>query len=225
MNKKTDELLQNLKDLLLTMGGIVEMSILHAVEGLIEGDLNKIKKVDELEQKINSIHIEIDDICVNLLALYQPMASDLRLIISVVKINCDLERIGDQSVNIARNAEYSIDRQTHKLKSFVDFKSMVSDVISMVKQSLDAFVSMNLSQAESVLLKDDAVDKQKDVIFHSLINLMKENPQLINQCLSNILIARNLERIADHATNIAEDVIFLISGKDVRHHSKPLKKQ
>jgi phosphate transport system protein len=207
--------LRELKEQLLAMAGNVERAIELATEALLEWNPSKIQPVLEVEKKINQAHLEIDDGCVKLLALHQPMAADLRLIVATLKINTDLERMGDQSVNIARNAERYL--KEAPLKPLVDLPKMSHEVRAMVRGALDAFVTRSEEASRKVLSSDDAVDAYKNKIFRDVLDHLKQNPGDIEQGLNLILIARNLERIGDHATNIAEDVIFAISGEDIRH--------
>ena len=167
--------------------------------------------------EVNALQIEIDDRCLKLLALQQPMASDLRLITSAMKINADLERIGDQAVNIAvrvreMGAFANIDLP-------VDIPKLASLASAMVRKALQAFIEADAELADSVLLLDDQVDEMNDAAFYALSTLIKEKPELTPQSLNALIIARNLERVGDHATNIAEDVIFMVSARDVRHHA------
>jgi phosphate transport system protein len=210
-----DNGLGELRELLLGMAGNVERAIELATEALLEWNPAKISPVHEYEKKINKAHLEVDDGCVKLLALHQPMAADLRLIVASLKINTDLERMGDQAVNIARNAERYL--KSAPLKPLVDLPKMSQSVRMMVRGSLDAFVNRSEPAAREILLRDDEVDAFKNKIFRDVLEHVKKSPADIEQGLNLILIARNLERIGDHATNIAEDVIFAITGEDIRH--------
>lgn len=210
-----DSELRGLKEQLLAMGGLVERSVEHAVEGLQRADRNQFVKLHEIEKEVNIAHKRVDEACVRLLALQQPMASDLRTVVAVIKINTDLERMGDQAVNIAKNAEYYL--QGDPIKPLVDLPKMFTETRWMVKQALNSFVQADVALAEEVLRRDDVVDALKHKIMHDVLAEMKTRPEVSEQGVSLILIGRNLERIADHATNIAEDVIYAISGEDVRH--------
>jgi phosphate transport system protein len=207
--------LRELKELLLGMAGNVERAIELATEALLEWNPAKIPLVFEVEKKINRAHVEVDDGCVKLLALHQPMAKDLRLIVASLKINTDLERMGDQAVNISHNAERYL--KMAPLKPLIDLPKMSHEVRGMVRDSIDAFVNRSESAAREILVRDDKIDAFKNKIFRDVLDHLKQSPGDIEQGLSLILIARNLERIGDHATNIAEDVIFAISGEDIRH--------
>lgn len=207
--------LRELKSQLLGMAGNVERAIELATEALLEWDPAKIAPVFEFEKRINQSHLSVDDGCIKLLALHQPLAADLRLIIATLKISTDLERMGDQAVNIAHNAERYL--KAPPLKPLVDIPKMSHETRLMVRDSLDSFVTRSETKAREVLIRDDQVDAMKNKIFRDVVEHLKSSPNDIEQGLNLILIARNLERIGDHATNIAEDVIFAITGEDIRH--------
>ncbi len=215
MDRSIDAGLGKLKDKLLVMGGFVEKAIEEATIGLVESKPERFKKVHEYETTVNQLHKEVDEDCLNLLATQSPLAKDLRTILAVIKINTDLERMGDQAVNIAYNAEEYLSAPA--IKPLVDIPRMADDARFMVRSALDSFVRSDLKLAEVVLAKDDEVDHLKDQIFRELLTYMISEPKRIEQALNLILIARNLERVGDHATNIAEDVIFIATGKDIRH--------
>ena len=208
--------LQTLKNRLLTMGALVEDRVHQAVTALVERRLEVCDTVIGGDREVNDLQIELDDRCLKLLALQQPMASDLRLITAAMKINADLERIGDQAVNIAQNA-LRILRQP-PLRPLLDIPRMADLAEAMTRDSLDAFVRKDPLLARAVLARDDEVDGLKDQVFRVLLTHMMADPGTIERALSLILVSRNLERIADHATNIAEDVIFLVEAREVRHH-------
>ena len=169
------------------------------------------------DEPLNNLHIEIDNRCFTLLALYQPMAADLRTIVAAVKINTDLERVGDLAVNIAEAARRYT---THPpVKKLIDIPRMASIAQSMLRDALDAFVRRDLAMAQAVLNEDDRLDSLKTQIFRELLTYMLQDPSTIEPALDLILVSRHLERIGDHATNIAEDVIFIVSARDVRHHA------
>ena len=216
-----EEELQALKNRLLNMGALVEERVHQATFALIERRPDAIDRVIAGDQDVNDLQIEIDDRCLKLLALQQPMASDLRLITAAMKINADLERIGDQAVNIAENAQRIL---THPpLKPLIDLPRMAEIAQRMTRDSLDAFVRRDPELARNILARDDEVDQLKDQVFRVLLTYMMADPATIERALGLILISRNLERIADHATNIAEDVIFVVEAKDVRHHHEERK--
>ena len=211
-----EEDLGALKQCLLKMGALVEERVHQAVVSLMERSSDLAEKVIGGDREVNELQIEIDDRCLKLLALQQPMAKDLRLITAAMKINADLERIGDQAVNVAENA---VKIMSHPpLKALIDIPRMAELAQAMTRDSLDSFVRTDPALARSVLGRDDEVDQLKDHVFRILLTYMMADPGTIERALGLILISRNLERIADHATNIAEDVIFLVEAKDVRHH-------
>jgi len=204
--------LDELKQRLLIMGGLAEQAVDRAIHAYATRDLELCHKVLEDEKAINASEREIDEIAVDLLAMQQPMAVDLRFLFSVIKINADLERVGDQAVNIA---ERVIDLSKSPAAELpVDIARMASIAAAMVHQSLQAFIEENAE----VLERDDIVDAINREAFEALTRVMQNDPTLARQALDALIVARNLERVADHATNIAEDVIFWVRGADVRHH-------
>jgi phosphate transport system protein len=216
-----EEELQALKHRLLNMGALVEERVHQAIQALIERRPESVDRIIAGDQDVNDLQIEIDDRCLKLLALQQPMASDLRLITAAMKINSDLERIGDQAVNIAENAARVLAHPP--LKPLLDLPHMAEIAERMTRDSLDAFVRRDAELARAILARDDEVDQLKDQVFRVLLTYMMADPATIERALGLILVSRNLERIADHATNIAEDVIFLVEAKDVRHHHEERK--
>ncbi len=211
------EELEQLKTRLLEMGGLAEENVRIAVKGLVERDHDLIDKVMVGDEPLNSLHIEIDNRCFTLLALYQPLAADLRTIVSAVKINTDLERVGDLAVNIAEAARRYASHAP--VKKLIDIPRMASIAQSMLRDALDAFVRRDLGLARRVLNEDDKLDALKTQIFRELLTYMLQDPATIEPALDLILVSRHLERIGDHATNVAEDVIFIVSARDVRHHA------
>ncbi len=215
MERTIDVQLDELKRLTLVMGGHVEQALGHVAMALQLRDVLRFDKVHVLETKINADHISVDNVCLNLLAKQGPVAKDLRLILSIIKINTDLERMGDQCMNIAYTGKDYLSRRPVKQAETIDLMSSLTK--KMVKSSLDSFVRGDMELAQQVLLMDDEVDDLKNKIFTEMTAHMKSNPEDVEAALDLILIARNLERLGDHSTNIAEDVIFAFSGKDVRH--------
>jgi phosphate transport system protein len=211
-----EEEMQALKNRLLNMGALVEERVHDATNALIERRLDTAERIIASDQDVNDLQIEIDERCLRLLALQQPMASDLRLITAAMKINADLERIGDQAVNIAEQAARILAHPP--LKPIIDLPRMAEISERMTRESLDAFVRKDAKLARAILARDDEVDQLKDQVFRVLLTYMMADPGTIERALGLILISRHLERIADHATNIAEDVIFVVEAKDVRHH-------
>src|SRR6476646_3179901 len=204
------EELDILKTRLLEMGGLAEERVSRAVQGLAARDLTMVDGVLGGDEPINELHIEVDDRCLKLLALHQPMAADLRAIMAAVKINTDLERVGDLAVNIAEAAKrYS----THPpVKKLVDIPQMGDIAQEMLHDALDAFVRRDTVLAQAVLNEDDRLDGLKTQIFRELLDYMLKDPATVEPALDLILVSRHLERIGDHATNIAEDVIFMVSA-------------
>jgi len=223
MERFFDEELKELKGKLLSMGEIVQKMIDLAIRGLSERNNDLSQEVFKYEKEINMLHIEVDELCLKLIALYQPTAVDLRFITAAMKINSELERMGDQSVNISENTKIYL--QYPELKPLIDIPRMAEISSQMVKDSLTSFVKKNVELAQSVLERDDQVDNLKDQIFREVLTYMMSEPTTIQRALCLILISRNLERIADHATNIGEDVIFMVLGKDIRHHVETNSKQ
>jgi len=211
-----EEELQVLKNRLLSMGALVEERVHDATNALIERRPDTAERIIASDQDVNDLQIEIDERCLRLLALQQPMASDLRLITAAMKINADLERIGDQAVNIAEQAVRILAHPP--LKPLIDLPRMAEISERMTRESLDAFVRKDAKLARAILARDDEVDALKDQVFRVLLTYMMADPGTIERALGLILVSRHLERIADHATNIAEDVIFVVEAKDVRHH-------
>jgi phosphate transport system protein len=212
------EELEHLKTRLLEMGGLAEEQVRLAVKGLVDRDRALIDQVLVSDEPLNALHIEIDNRCFTLLALHQPMASDLRSIVSAVKINTDLERVGDLAINIAEAARRYA--QHPPVKKLIDIPRMATIAQSMLRDALDAFVRQDTLLAQRVLDEDDKLDSLKTQIFRELLTYMLQDPTTIEPALDLILISRHLERIGDHATNIAEDVIFIVSARDVRHHAR-----
>ncbi len=207
--------LDELREKLLKMGGMAEQAVDRACQAYRGRDLTLCHRVLENESLINSAEREIDSIALDLMAMQQPMAVDLRFILAVVKINADLERVGDQAVNIAERVIDMMELPATELP--VDVPRMANAASAMVQRALESFIEGKAELAQAVLEMDNVVDRMKDEAFISLVQTMNENPAVTRQALDALLIARNLERVADHATNIAEDVIFWVRGADVRH--------
>jgi phosphate transport system protein len=197
------------------MGVASEAQVSRAMRALVEADRPLLRQVIAGDESINRLHLEIDDRAFKLLALFQPVAVDLRSIVSAVKINSDLERIGDLAVNIAEAAERYLSHAP--VKPLVDLPKMAQLAVSMLHQALEAFVTEKIGIAQSVLVEDDILDNLKDQVFRDLLQIMIREPQAVEPGLDLILISRHLERVGDHATNIAEDVIFIVEARDVRH--------
>ena len=212
------EELDQLKARLLAMGGAAEEQVRLAVRTLVARDHELGRQVLVGDESINKLHIEIDERCFKLLALHQPVATDLRVVVSGVKINSDLERVGDFAVNIAEAALRYI---THpSVKPLIDIPRMAEIAQGMLRDALNAYVRHDTVVAQDVLDRDDTLDALKDQVFRELLSFMLEDPGRTVPALELILVSRHLERIGDHATNIAEEVIFIESGRDVRHHAQ-----
>jgi phosphate transport system protein len=212
-----DEELKTLKQKLLWMADTAHGMIDTAIKAISLRDAMLIDKVLLTEKKVNQMEIEIEDEAIRLLALRQPIARDLRLLVALLKINNNLERIADQACNISETAVYLLQEPPLNLP-LVDIPQMASFVQKMVKDSIDAFVQHDARQAQAVCEHDDQIDWMNDQIFRVLLTHMMENPRVITRAVDLILVSRNLERIADHATNISEEVIFIEEGKNVKHH-------
>ena len=212
------EELEELQSKLLEMGGLVEASIHNSVYALVERNEQKAKEVMWAEALINQKEIEIDELATRLLALFQPMARDLRFITAVIKMNSDLERMGDLAVNITERG-LSLMKEA-PLRPLIDIPRLSALAESMVHRALDAFARRDADMARDVLLGDDEVDHLRDAVYQELLAFMQEERTTINRAIDLMFIAQHLERIADHATNIAEDVLFLVKGIDVRHHAE-----
>lgn len=216
MERHFDEELNKLKEKLLRMAALAEESIVLAVNSLKERKEELAQKVFKGEKSINLLDIEIDELCLRLLALRQPMAVDLRFITSAMKIISELERIGDQSVNIAERTLELL--KLPLLKPLIDIPRMATLAQTMVKDSIDAFIRRDEKLARKVCERDDEIDGLNDQIFRELLTYMIQDPATIRRVVDLILVGRHLERIADHATNISEDVIYLVKGKTIKHH-------
>jgi phosphate transport system protein len=211
------EELEQLKRRLLEMGGLAEENVRLAVKGLVDRDYALIDRVLLGDEPLNTLHIELDNRSFTLLALYQPMAADLRTIVAALKINTDLERVGDLAVNIAEAARRYASHPP--VKKLIDIPRMATTAQTMLRDALDSYVRGDMQLAQHVLDEDDVLDSLKTQVFRELLTYMLQDPATIEPALDLILISRHLERIGDHATNVAEDVIFMVSARDVRHHA------
>lgn len=217
MKEHFSEQLEELRRNLILMGGEVERQIHRAIEAVIEVDVEKARSVIAADEEINRMELAVEDLAVQLFALQQPVAVDLRFLIAALKINNDLERIGDHAVNIAEGAERLAGQRP--FKPFIDIPYMAEVAETMLKQSLDAFVNRDAALAKQVIKKDDILDEKNVSIIRELLTYMAEYPNLITYCLELISISKNLERVGDLATNIAEDTIFIAEAKWVKHHA------
>jgi len=218
ISKQFDAELESVRSRVLQMGGLVEEQILRAVEALDTGDMEHIEKTIADDHRVNALEVGLDEACVHIIARRQPAAGDLRLLITVVKIITDLERIGDEAEKIARMAKliHAAERQ-HVPR--VDVRHLAQRAVGMLRQSLDAFARLDVAEATRVLKEDSAVDDEYRAIMRQLITYMMEDPRTITRALEILFIAKAVERIGDHAKNMSEYVIYLVKGRDVRHIS------
>ena len=216
MERHFDDELKDLRQKLLQMADTAQEMIGLAMKALVERKKELTDKVFELEDTVNHLEIEIEEEVLRLLALRQPIAGDLRLLTAILKINNDLERVGDQAVNISETVLFLL--KEPPLKPLIDIPQMALLAQKMIKNSLEAFVHDDSKLAQQVCKDDDEVDRLNSQLFRELLTYMIEDPKNITRALDLILISRNLERIADHATNISEDVIFIVEGKNIKHH-------
>lgn len=216
MERHFDELLAELKNHLVRMCALAEMMIADAEKLLVSRDASVIRTIKAHEEEVNRLQVEIDERCLTLIALHQPAASDLRFILGVAKTNTDLERLADEAINIAEKAEELL--QAPALSAFVIIPQMATLARRMLKDSLHAYINRDLDLANRVLLRDDELDDLKDQLTEKMAGFMEGNPASVKYAVDIILIGRYLERIGDHATNIAENIIFVVEGRDVRHH-------
>jgi len=216
MERHMDELLSSLKLRLLKMCSLTESMIGDAVRLLVDRDERVMQLIDQNEEQVNRMQVEIDEMCLTLIALHQPAGGDLRFIMGVAKTNAEVERLADQAVNIAQKAVRLLKDQP--FKPFVVIPQMAIIATGMVKDSLHAYVNRDVVKAHEVLRRDDELDNLKRQVCEEVIDLMRANPAAVHWGLDVVLVAHNLERIGDHATNIAENAIFVAEGRDVRHH-------
>lgn len=216
MERHFDEQLQALKLQLMKMSALAESMIGDAVKALVERDESVFPVITQRETQVNRLQIEIDEMCLTLIALHQPAAGDLRFIMGASKTNADLERLADQAVNIGDKAEGLIKQPP--LRPFNIIPEMAMIARGMVRDSLHAFVNRDVDKARDVLVRDDQLDERKARITVELSEFMAKESSTVSRALALILISRNLERIGDHATNIAENTIFVVEGRDIRHH-------
>jgi phosphate transport system protein len=215
MERRLDQDLDRVRQMLLRMGGMVEGMVAKATQSLLERKPALSTEVIQGDREVDHLEMEIDEVCHSILGRKQPTAVDLRFLVAVMKINSDLERIGDSAVNIAQSVEQL--NEQPPLKPYIDLPRLSQLVQAMVRKSLDAFVQRDAEAALDVCRSDDAVDGLYKQLFRELLTYMIEDPKTVSRALHLLLISRNMERIADHATNIAEDVIYYVEGRDVRH--------
>ena len=218
MERHFDQELNQLKEQLLTMGSYAEAAVSKSIKALVERDDGTAAKVKEEDAILDRYEVEMDEFAINLLALQGPVASDLRLITVAMKISHDLERVGDEATTIARRT-LEINKEP-VLKNYVDIPRMALIALEMLKLALDSFVTRKLDQARAVIARDSEVDAIHKQFYRELVSYIIEKPETITRCLNLMTISKSLERIADHATNIAEEVVFLYEGRDIRHTGK-----
>jgi len=214
------EQLEELRRNLILLGGEVERQIQKSIEALTEADDKKAEEVIAADEEVDRMEMMVEEQAVQLLALQQPVAVDLRFLVGVLKINNDLERIGDHAVNIAEGAQRLFGQKP--FKPFIDIQYMAEVAMSMLKQSLDAFVNRDAELAKRVIQKDDILDEKQVSIIRELLTYMAEHPSLITYCLELISVSKNLARVGDLATNICEDTIFIAEARWVKHHATQL---
>ena len=207
--------LENIKKLILSLGAIVEERVRMATKAIEDNDAELAQRIIKSDYEIDEMEVDIEEECLKVLALHQPVAIDLRFIIAVIKINNELERIGDQAVNIAERV--GVTAKSEQLEMFFDYSAMGEKAQRMLKMSLDALVKMDYDEAFNVVMMDDEVDALKEQAYDRVKRAMREHPDKIGYLINLFLISRHLERLADHTTNIAEEVIYLIEGEIVRH--------
>ncbi len=208
--------LNKLKEKIVEQGNLVEKMIEKSIRGLLNKDKKLLLEVIEVDEpRTNDVEIEIDEMCINLIARFQPEAKDLRTIMMILKMNNDLERIGDMAVNISESALFLIERP--QVKPLIDLPKMAQETIQMLKDSIDSFIREDSKLAQNVCERDDIVDAYRDQILRELITYMISDPTTIERAIHIERISRNLERIADLATNIGEDVVYIVEGKIIKH--------
>ena len=218
-SKQYDAELESVRGKILEMGGVVEQQIVNALEALIKADLKLAKEVMEADARVNSFEVQIDEDCSHIIARRQPAAGDLRMVMMMVKTITDLERIGDEATKIARTAQRIFDEDRMYNPRFTEIKAMVKIVREMLRTSLDAFARLDVSQTVEVARQDELVDEQFRAAMRQLVMHMLEDPRTISMSLEVLFVAKAVERIGDHAKNIAEYVVYMVKGKDVRHSS------
>ncbi|MCG6971553.1 MAG: phosphate signaling complex protein PhoU [Desulfobacterales bacterium] len=218
MTKHFHKELEKIKKKILSLGGIVEDRVRLSIKAIETRDAVIAKKIINGDYEIDEMEVDIEEDCLKILALYQPVAVDLRFITTVIKINNDLERIADETVNIARGINY-LSKRKQQLGFDFDFSEMLAKTQFMLKRSLDALVNLDTDIAAKVCILDDEVDKMNGDVHRMVKDAIKKNPEMGEHLINLLLISRHLERIADHATNIAEEVIYLVNGEIVRHEN------
>ena len=219
IRKQFTKELENIKKRILALGAMVEERVQMAIKAIDTNDSNLAQEIIKKDYEIDETEVEIEEECLKVLALHQPMAIDLRFIVAVIKINAELERIGDQAVNIAERVDVTAKRE--QLDFYFDYSTMGEKAQAMLKMSLDAFISLDYDMAFKVVMMDDEVDRIKSEAYDKIKKAMGENPDKIGYLINLFLISRHLERLGDHATNIAEQVVYLVEGEIIRHAPYP----
>ena len=217
VSKRFDSELESLRSRVMQMGGLVETQITRAIEAFVAGDMDRMEQVIGDDDQVNSLEVSIDDDCAHIIARRQPTAGDLRMVMAVSKIVTDLERIGDEAAKIARMAREIYKRDRLQMPRLTDIRTVGDIGVNMLRDVLDAFVRLDVTDAARIIREDMAVDDHFRGILRQLITYMMEDPRTISTALDIIFIAKAIERIGDHAKNIAEDVIYIVKGTDVRH--------
>ena len=218
ISQQFEKELQDIRSLVLAMGGLIEQQVANAQKALLTADIELARSVIALDEEVNELEVKIDEECIQIIALRQPTASDLRLVAGILKTITDLERIGDESVSIARMA-MNLSEKDRPKKNYRELQSMGNHVLGMLRDALDAFARVDAEQAMKVAHEDRDIDSEYESIIRQLITYMMEDPRTVTRIIDMMWSARSLERIGDHASNICEHVIYLVEGKDVRHLS------
>jgi len=216
ISKQFDAELEGVRTRVLQMGGLVEEQIRRAADALVTGDMVEIEAVQENDHRVNAMEVDLDEACSHIIARRQPAAGDLRLLIAVIKTITDLERIGDEAEKIARMAKLIHDAERMHMPR-IEIRHVASLALAMLRKSLDAFARLDVKAAQEVVQQDDAVDSEFRSILRQLITFMMEDPRTISRCLEVLFVAKALERIGDHSKNMAEYVVYMVEGRDVRH--------
>ena len=216
ISKQFDAELEDVRTRVLQMGGLVEEQIRRAADTLVTGDMTEITTVQENDHRVNAMEVDLDEACSHIIARRQPAAGDLRLLIAVIKTITDLERIGDEAEKIARMAKLIHDAERMHMPR-IEIRHVASLALAMLRKSLDAFARLDVKAAQEVVQQDEAVDSEFRSILRQLITFMMEDPRTISRCLEVLFVAKALERIGDHSKNMAEYVVYMVEGRDVRH--------
>ena len=219
ISKQYDSDLEAIRTRVLQMGGLVEAQIIAAMEGVSSGNGEALERVIDEERRVNTFELQIDEECAHIIARRQPTARDLRLIMSISKAVTDLERVGDEAFKIARMGKQLLARERIQIPRFADVTVSANRAIGMLRSALDAYARLDATAAERIIREDEAIDNEFRAILRQLITFMMEDPRTISSALDIIWIAKAIERIGDHAKNIAQYVIFIVEGVDVRHPS------